>query len=155
VHGNPVSLTNGGMAGLGRGGSQHPSTTSNGHAFRQGDFGGHGKSQFHNRSFRECRLGVKENSAATQVLSKSRHSPSLEMNRQWQVHFETLRASSFQMIFKTIRICAHREYFHSCRIQFSDQRSLTLSRIGLGGKFQMPSPLDAIPCRRPQDVKKF
>jgi hypothetical protein len=93
---------------LGSRGAQHPSTTPNRHVLRQSDFGGHGKSQFHDCRFRKRRLGVKENSTATQVLSKSGHGPSLEVNRQGQLHFETLRASPFQTMFNTIRICAHR-----------------------------------------------
>jgi hypothetical protein len=112
LHGDPVSLTHVRMAVLGRGGPQDPSTTPNRHVFPQRDFRGHGKSQFHDRPFRERGLGVKENSTASQILSKSGHRPSIEMNRQWQVHFETLRASSFQTtfktMFKTIRICVHR-----------------------------------------------
>jgi hypothetical protein len=100
------------MIGLGRGSAQHPPTAPNRHVFPQGDFGGHGKSQFHDRPFRERRLGVKENSPASQVLSESVHRPSLEVNRQRQVHFETLRAPSlktmFQTMLKTISICAHR-----------------------------------------------
>jgi hypothetical protein len=60
---------------------------------------------------RERRLGVKENSTPTQVLNKSRHRPSLEVNRQRQMHFETLRASSFQTMFQTIIICAHHSPF--------------------------------------------
>jgi hypothetical protein len=91
------------MTGLESRGAQYPPTAPNWHVFRQGDFGGHGESQFHDRPFRERRLGVKENSTATQVLRKSGHSPFIEVNRQRQVHFETLRASAF----KTIGICAH------------------------------------------------
>src|SRR5258708_1004912 len=120
MHGDSVSLAQLGMAVVGGGGSQYPSTAPNRHAFRQSDFGGHGKSQFHNRPCRKRRLGIKENSAAAQVLSKSGHSPSLEINRQWQIHFETLRASAFNIMFKTIRICAHHSYVHSCPIQISD-----------------------------------
>jgi hypothetical protein len=30
------------------------------------------------------------------------------VNRQRQMHFETLRASPFYTMFQTIRICAHR-----------------------------------------------
>jgi hypothetical protein len=97
---------------LGRGGAQHPPATSNWHVFPQSDFRWHGEGQFHDRPFRERRLGVKENSTASQVLSKSRHSPSLEVNRQRKVHFETLRAPSLktmiQTMLNTIRICAHR-----------------------------------------------
>jgi hypothetical protein len=33
------------------------------------------------------------------------------VNRQGQVHFETLRASSFYTMFKTIRVCAHPSSF--------------------------------------------
>jgi len=91
LHGDPGSLTSLGMTG----GAQHPPTTPNRHVFPQSDFRGHGKSQFHDRPFRERRLGVKENSTAAQVLSKSGHSPSLEVNRQRQVQFETLRAPAF------------------------------------------------------------
>jgi hypothetical protein len=112
LHGDPVSLTHERMINRGRGSPQHPPTAPNRHVFSQRDFGRHGKSQFHDRPFRERGLGVKENSTASQILSKSGHRPSIEMNRQWQVHFETLRASSFQTtfktMFKTIRICVHR-----------------------------------------------
>jgi hypothetical protein len=90
------------------GGAQHPPTTPNRHVFPQSDFRGHGKSQFHHRPFRERRLGVKENSTAAQVLSKPGHRPSLEVNRQREVQFETLRASAFQIMFQTIRICVHK-----------------------------------------------
>jgi len=97
---------------LGSRGSQNPPTTPNRHVFPQSDFRGHGKTQFHDRAFRERRLGIKENSTASQILSKSGHCPSFKVNRQRQMHFETLRASSFQTTFKTmfntIRICAHR-----------------------------------------------
>src|SRR5258708_38398894 len=65
-------------------------------------------------------MGKKENSAADQALSKPGPSPSPEINRQWQIHFETLRASAFNIMFKTIRICAHHSYVHSCPIQISD-----------------------------------
>ena len=130
LHGDPASLT-----GLGSGGAQHPPATSNRHVFRQRDFRWHGKSQFHDRPFRERRLDVKENSAATQRLGKSGHSPSLEVNRQRQVHFETLRASSFYTTFKAIRICAHRSSLPDPAL--SDRRTLTLSRIEPAGKFQV------------------
>ncbi len=107
LHRVPVSL-----AGLGNDrGAQHPPTTPHRHAFRQRDFRWHGKSQFHDRPFGERRLGVKENSTTTQRLRKTRHSPSLEMNRQRQVHFETLRAASFYTMFKTMRVCAHPSSF--------------------------------------------
>ena len=96
------------MIGLGRGSAQDSSTTPNRHVFPQSDFGRHGEGQFHDRAFRERRLGVKENSAASQILSKSGHSPSVEVNRQRQVHFETLRAPAFQTMFNTIGICVHR-----------------------------------------------
>jgi hypothetical protein len=111
LHGDPASLTHMGMDVLGSRGAQNPPTTPNRHVFCQSDFGRHGKSQFHDRAFRERRLGVKENSTPTQVLSKAGHGPSIEVNRQRQVHFETLRASSFKTMFKTIRICAHRPSF--------------------------------------------
>jgi len=90
-------------------GPQHPPTAAHRHTFRQSDFGGHGKSQFHDRSFGKRRLGVKKYSTAAQVLDKSGYSASLEMNRQCRrlMHLETLRRSPFQTIFKTIGICAH------------------------------------------------
>ncbi len=78
--------------------SQHPSPTTHRHVFRQRDFRGHGKSQFHNRAFGQRGLGVKENSTSAQVLNKSRHSPSVEVNRQWLVHLETLRPAAFHTI---------------------------------------------------------
>jgi len=103
------------MTALGSRGAQHPPTTPDRHAFPQGDLGWHGKGQFHDRPFRQHGIGIKENSTPAQVLSKSGHSPSIEVNRQRQVHFETLRASpfqtTFQTMFQTIRICAHRSSF--------------------------------------------
>src|SRR5271163_2326590 len=72
------------MNGLRSPGAQHPSTTPNRHAFPQGDFGGHGESQLHHRTFGKRRLGVEKYSTATQVLSKSVHSPSIEVNGQRQ-----------------------------------------------------------------------
>ncbi len=124
---------------LGRGGAQNPAATPNRHVFPQSDFGGHGKSQFHDRAFRERRLGVKENSTASQILSKSGYCPSIEVKRQRQVHFETLRASSFQTMFNTIRIGAHRPSLPDPvrGSVTSAQRTSTLSRIGPRGKFQM------------------
>ncbi len=151
LHRDPASLTHMRMIGLGRGSAQHPPTAPNRHVFPQGDFGGHGKSQFHDRPFRERRLGVKENSPASQVLSESVHRPSLEVNRQRQVHFETLRAPSlktmFQTMLKTISICAHRPSLPDPvpGSVTGAQCTLTLSRIGPGGKFQMPSSLAVIP----------
>jgi hypothetical protein len=106
LHGDPAPLT-----GLGGRRAQHPPPAPNRHVFPQSDLGGHGKAQFHDRALRERRLGVKENSTPTQVLNKSRHRPSLEVNRQRQMHFETLRASSFQTMFQTIIICAHHSPF--------------------------------------------
>jgi hypothetical protein len=91
LHGDPGSLTSLGITG----GAQHPPTTPNRHVFPQSDFRGHGKSQFHHRTFRERRLGIKENSTAAQVLSKSGYSSSIEVNRQREVQFETLRTSPF------------------------------------------------------------
>lgn len=98
LHREPATLTR-----LGSGGAQHPPAAPNRHVFGQGNLGRHGKSQFHDRSERECRLGVKENSTATQVLRKTVHSPSFEMNRQRHLHFKTLRASAFN----ATGICAH------------------------------------------------
>jgi hypothetical protein len=151
------------MAVLGRGGPQNPSTTPHRHVFPQSDFGRHGERQFHDRAFRERRLGVKENSTATQILSKSGRSPFPEVNRQRQIHFETLRASSFQTMFKTIRICVHRRSLPDPvrGSVTSAQCTLTLSRIGPGGKFQMGGvsvsrlkPQDPAPPR-PRSISKF
>jgi hypothetical protein len=142
---------------LGRGSAQHPSTTPNGHVVSQSNFRGHGKSQFHDRAFRESRLGVKENSTASQVLSKSGHRPSIEVNRQRQVHFKTLRASSFkmafQMMFRTIRIGAHRPSFPDPvrGSATSAQCTSTLSRIGSGGKFQLNNS-SVFPKCKPQNL---
>jgi len=125
------------MIGLGRGSAQDSATTPNRHVFSQSDFGRHRESQFHDRAFRERRLGVKENSAASQILSKSGHRPSIEVNRQRQVHFETLRAPAFQTMFKAIRICVH---LPPSILPGSNSRiggTSTLSRIGPAGKFQM------------------
>src|SRR5450759_1678558 len=137
LHGDSASLT-----GLGSQGAQHPPTAPNRHVFPQGDFRWHGKSQFHDRPFRERRLGVEENSTATQVLGKTGRSPSIEVNRQRQVHFETLRASAF----KTIRICAHCSSFPD--LALSDPWTLTLSRIEPAGKFQSRSRGRAVEIHR-------
>src|SRR5260370_24982668 len=102
VDGNSVSLTRLEMTGLGSRGAQHPPATPNRHAFPQGDLGWHGKSQFHDRPFRQHGIGVKENSTPAQVLSKSGHSPFIKVNRQRQGHFETLTASFVQQMFPTI-----------------------------------------------------
>jgi hypothetical protein len=99
------------MTRLGSRGAQHPAATPNRHVLCQGDLGRHGKSQFHDRALRERRFGVKENSTATQVLRETGHRPSFEVNRQRQVHFKTLRASSFQTMFQTIGDCAHGSSF--------------------------------------------
>src|SRR5260370_12426955 len=148
VDGNSVSLTRLEMTGLGSRGAQHPPATPNRHAFPQGDLGWHGKSQFHDRPFRQHGIGVKENSTPTQVLSKSRHSPFIKVNRQRQVHFETLRASSFKTMFqtmlKTISICAHRS--SSPDTTLSHRSALTLSPIAPTGKFQVrPGHLFCVP----------
>jgi hypothetical protein len=126
-----------GMAVSGSRGAQNPPTAPNRHVFSQSDFGRHGESQFHDRAFWERRLGVKENSTATQVLSKSGHSPSIEVNRQRQVHFETLRASAFKTMFQTIRICAHLPPSSFPRSSSRIGGILTLSRIEPAGKFQI------------------
>jgi hypothetical protein len=67
---------------LGRGSrcAQNSTPTANRHAFREGYFGGHGERQFDHCSFRERRLGVKEYPAAAQILNKSRHGASFEMD---------------------------------------------------------------------------
>ena len=56
------------------------------------------------RAFWERGLSVKENSAATHVLVKPGTVPSLEVNRQRQVHFETLCAAAFQSIESVLMI---------------------------------------------------
>jgi hypothetical protein len=86
LHGDSASLTGLKLTSLGRTrlrsqGAQNPPTTPNRHAFRQSDFGGHGESQLHDRPFRQRRLGIKKYSSAAQVLSKSVHSPAIELNR--------------------------------------------------------------------------
>ena len=56
-------------------------TTPDRHIFSQCDFRGHGESYFDCGPFRQRLLGVKENSATTQILGKPRRSLSIEMNR--------------------------------------------------------------------------
>jgi hypothetical protein len=73
LHGDPGSLigfsmtelkriglrrTGLGLTRLGSGRTQDPPTTSHRHVFRQGDFGWHDESQFHDRPLRERGLGV-------------------------------------------------------------------------------------------------
>jgi hypothetical protein len=126
LHGDSAPLPVLGMAIPRNPGAQHPPTTPNRHAFPQGDLGGHGESQFHHCTFGKRRLGVKKYSTATQVLSKSVHSPSIEVNGQRQAHFETLRASPFQTMFRTIGICVHNEHPSRQRspgLVVSDRRS--------------------------------
>jgi hypothetical protein len=52
---------------------------------------------------RKRRPGVEENSTATQILRETGNGSSIEVNGQWQMHFETLSAAAFQ----TIGIGAH------------------------------------------------
>ena len=195
LHGEPVSLIPVRTTGLGRS-PQNPPTTPNRHVFPQGDFGGHCESQFHDRAFRKSRLRVKENSAASQILSKSGHSPSVEVNRQRQVHFETLRAPAFQTMFNAIRICVHRPslpdpvrgstaHLNSIAdrtgrevpngrwacitIQTAKPCTTKATKYHEGFRSQAfpswpwwltvsqidPRPCAVLPCRHPQDVKKF
>jgi hypothetical protein len=126
LHGDSAPLPVPGMTISRNPGAQHPPTTPNRHVFPQGDFGGHGESQLHHRTFGKRRLGVKKYSTATQVLGKSVHSPSIEVNGQRQAHFETLRASPFQTMFRTIGICVHNEHPSRQRspgLVVSDRRS--------------------------------
>jgi len=116
------------LAGWASRGTQHPSTTSNRDVFRQGDFRWHGKSQLDDRSLGERCLSIKENSTTTQILNKSGYSPSIEVNRQWLVHFETLRTPALQ----TIRIRAHGSSF-----SISGQLTSTLSWIEAPEKLQV------------------
>jgi hypothetical protein len=100
------------MASCGSRSPQDASTTANRHVFPQSYFGGHGERQFHNRSLGKRRLREKKHSAAAQVLNKSGHRASLEMNRQRLMDFKALRRSPFYTSpfytrIKTIGICAH------------------------------------------------
>ena len=86
---------------------QHPSPASHRHTLCQTDFGGHGKSQFHNRPFRQRALRVKEYAPAAQVLNVTGHSPSFEANGQWRVHGKALRGPALTTAFQVIGIGAH------------------------------------------------
>ena len=93
LHGYSASLTS-----LRRRGAYYPSSTANRHALCQGDFRWHGEGQFHNRPFRERRLGVKENSTAADVLRETVKAPFLKLDSQRQVYFKTLGTPPLQSI---------------------------------------------------------
>ena len=143
LHRDPAFLTHMRMIGLGSRGPQHPPTAPNGHVLSQSDFRWHGEGQFHHRPFRERRLGVKENSPASQVLSKSVHRPSFEVNCQRQVHFETLCAPSLKPMFQTM-LNAIRIYTHRPSLPDPVRGSVTSDR--------RPVHLNSIADRSPREV---